>query len=150
MLLIAFVSPVFYSCKKKIYGCTDPNALNYSEVATEDGKDCVYKEAEKDEVYSSRVNNVAWTLVGNEWKIILNWSEITQEVLNKGAIQTFLGDVGYDNWSPVPATFYQSSTYSTSILVNYSLNNVEIIWVDSDLTPPLTPPNVDVKVVISL
>jgi len=42
MLTVITASIVLTSCKKDIYGCTDPNSLNYSSEATKSDGSCVY------------------------------------------------------------------------------------------------------------
>lgn len=134
------------SCKKKIYGCMDESAENYSPVATEDAKNCVY--AEPEEVYSSTVQNVGWYLDGVQYRSDITWSAITQNVLDNGGLITYIRIAGNSIWENIPFTIFQSSTYSTSVNVSYHLGGVSLVWTDSDLTIPATPPIVDVKLVI--
>ncbi|MBK9591666.1 MAG: hypothetical protein IPO32_09220 [Crocinitomicaceae bacterium] len=131
------------SCKKKVWGCMDETALNYSPVATEDAQDCVY-----DEVIASTVLNNTWSLDGTTWVINLSWSLITQDVLDNGAVDAYVRFTGQTTWHPIPLTFYQDANYSTTIEVAYGLNAANLFWSDSDLTTPITPSNVDVKLLI--
>lgn len=146
LLLIIPVSLLtFTSCKKKIWGCMDETALNYSPVATEDAQDCVYDEQE---IISTTVLNNPWYLDGVSYEVNLTWSEITQDVLDNGAVDAYIRFSGQTSWHPLPVTFYSSASYSTSVEVAYGLTSVTLFWTDSDLTAPATPPSVDVKLVI--
>ncbi len=140
----------FNSCKKKIYGCMDENAENYSPVATQDGKDCVYKEAPQEEVLVSSIfNNVVFTQNGNELSTSLTWYEITQDVINNGAVSVYMKQQG--DWGQLPVTIPQqngSYTWTTSIIPSYNVGYVDITIKDSDGALPLNPGAFDVKIVI--
>jgi len=132
------------SCKKKIYGCMDKTALNYSEVATLDAGNCVYQEEEV--IISNTLTNIAWTQQSTWWQVNLIWEEITQDVIDNGAVDVYASD-GSD-WTPLPTTLFLSSSYSTIINLSYSVGKVEITWEDSDGTLPLEPGPMDFKMVI--
>jgi hypothetical protein len=42
LLILAFLSVTTYSCRKDIYGCMDPNSVNYDATATKDNGTCAY------------------------------------------------------------------------------------------------------------
>ena len=133
------------SCKKKIYGCMDSSALNYSDVATEESNSCIY-----DNVFSSTVSNVYWDFTDPSYKSSLTWTEIDQDVIDSGALNVYMQIGNTGNWTPLPLTFYQSSSYSTTIEVGFGVGYVNLYWTDSDLSQPIAPPtNVNVKLVIS-
>ncbi len=150
--LILICAPIFLvalsSCKKKIYGCMDATADNYSPVATEDLENCTYSEPEPDEVYSSTLSNGSWTLDGNQYKATVYWSEITQDIMDNGGVLAYIRIAGNTVWEQIPMTFYQSASYSTSIGISYVVGQARMTWTDSDLTAPATPPSVDVKLII--
>lgn len=70
---------IFSSCKKKIYGCTDPAAENYSSVATEDMDNCVYSEAGSYQSYVSTISqsgtdNPTSNVLDNSLNISISWA----------------------------------------------------------------------------
>lgn len=145
LLLIMIGTVCFQSCKKKIYGCMDATAINYSDVATEESNSCIYED-----VYSSTVDNVTWTFNDPSYEAHLTWTMIDQDIIDNGALNVFIKIGNNSNWSPVPLTFYQSGSYSTTIEVGFRVGAVDLFWTDSDLTQPATPPtNISVKLVIS-
>jgi hypothetical protein len=147
LLIVPICLVMFSSCKKKIWGCMDITAENYSPVATEDAQDCTY--ADSDEVFSSTVNGASWTLVGGvQWQSTISWAAISSSVIDKGGVLAFISVSDGSTWEQIPMTFYQTDTYSTSIGVSYTLGEATITWTDSDLTEPITPPTVDIKLII--
>lgn len=131
------------ACKKSIYGCTDPSAINYSSVANESSNDCIYEN-----VKTSTLLNTVWNEGAYFYTIDISWTEITQEVLDNGTLTVHIQTVGSNEWTILPTTIYLSDTYSSSLTVNYELNKATITWTDSDLTSPGTPPNMNVKLTV--
>ncbi len=145
-LLIALIT--FSSCKKKIYGCMDETALNYSPVATNDGQDCIYAE-EEEVVVSNTVLNNAWQTWGNQLGITITWEAITQDVLDNGAVSVFLRFSGDSEWYPLP--FSLASGYvdvTNSYYVAYTLGQLDVVIEADDNFLPDSHPNADIKVVI--
>lgn len=136
----------FTSCKKKIYGCMDVLAENYSPVANEDSKSCIYPAQE--EVYSTTFNNQSWSLNGSMYEMILDWNSITQSVLDNGGLIAYIRISGSEIWEAIPLTLYLSDAYSSTIGFSYSLKQARLTWTDSDLVTPATPPTTDIKLVI--
>ena len=125
----------------------DQTAENYSPVAAEDGEDCSY--AASDEVFSSTVNGASWVLSGGvQWQSTVSQSAITSGVIDKGGLLAFISVSDGSAWKQIPMTFYQSDTYSTSIGISFTLGEATITWTDSDLIEPITPPTVDIKLII--
>lgn len=124
----------FQSCKKKIYGCMDETATNYSPVSTEDAQNCVF---EADEVQvSNTVLNFNWSNQSTYWYSSFTWESITQEVINNGGVSVFLGDDG--SWVQLPYSVYWTG-YETNVSAVVSLGMVELYWEDSDGTLPDAP-----------
>jgi hypothetical protein len=149
--IILFTAPIILlgtvSCKKEIYGCTDALAVNHSTYATVDDGSCYYYTAPTEEVLMSNIiYGVSWSQGSTWWYIELTWSEITQSVLDNGAVSVYMKAGG--DWIELPFTTYLSSSYSSSINAFYSLGKVTIEWSDSDGTLPLEPDPYDFKVVI--
>lgn len=153
IICIALAIPLMLStsCKKKIYGCTDSNAENYSPVANEDSKSCVYASEETEDVDEVIVSNIitgaTWQQAGQTYMIELTWEEITHDVVNNGAVDAYISE-GNGEWLSLPLTLYLDDSYSSTISVSYSVGEVVLIWEDSDLTTPMEPPSLDVKLVI--
>lgn len=133
------------SCRKKIYGCMDETALNYSSVATEDAKDCIYQEQEE-VIVSNTLNNIVWVNDGTYWSYNMQWPEITQDVIDNGAVSTFIGD-GSGAWTQLPYIIYWSGYFST-VSASYEIGEIGLKWEDSDGFLPDTPVFNSVKVVI--
>lgn len=140
------------SCKKKIYGCMDETALNYSSVATEDGKDCIYQEniIHEDEVLiSNTVLNVAWQTWGNTLGITMTWPEITQSVLDNGVVDVYIRWNGSNEWQPMPFSMASGYTNVTfSYYVAYRVGEVDLVIEADDNILPDPHPNADIKIVI--
>lgn len=134
------------SCKKKIYGCKDSNAKNYSSVANEDSKSCIYDDEEI--IVSNTILGASWQQSGQTYEMVLNWAEINQSVIDNGTVDAYVSEEGIQEWNPLPVTLYLSDQYSSTISVTYSLGKVVLTWTDSDLTTPIQPVSLDVKLVI--
>lgn len=145
LIAIPVLALTISSCKKKVWGCMDETALNYSSVATEDAKDCIYPEQEE-VVVSNTLNNIVWENEGTYWSYTLSWPSITQEVINNGAVSAFLGD-GVGGWIQLPYIIYWSGYFST-VSAAYGVGTVELTWEDSDGFLPSTPDLNSVKCVI--
>ena len=142
--LLVIIGTIGTSCKKKIYGCMDSTALNYSPVATEDGQDCVY-EAKSEILVSNTINNITWVNEGTYWSSSITWSEITTYVINNGAVSAFIGDGG--EWTQLSYTIFWGG-YQTHVIAIYSVGKVDLIWEDSDGVLPETPFLNKIKLVI--
>ncbi len=146
MLILSLVAAVtLSSCKKKIWGCMDETALNYSPVATEDAQDCVYQEQEE-VLVSNTLNNIVWENQGSYWLYNITWVEITSDVINNGAVSVFIGD-GSGAWVQLPYIIFWSG-YFTTVSAEYAAGEVNLIWEDSDGVLPTTPALNSVKLVI--
>lgn len=152
--VILLIMPVLMiglmSCKKEIYGCTDQTAENYSTFATVNDGSCYHYNAPNipDEVLVSNIiNNVPWQQGSSYWHINLQWTEITNDVLDNGTVSVYARDSGGD-WIELPVTFFVSTTYSSIMTASYSVGEVSIVWEDSDGYLPNEPPVLDFKLVI--
>lgn len=150
LIVAPLIAITLLSCKKEIYGCKDQTAENYSTYATIDDGSCYHYVAPSipDEVLiSTVVYNVSWSQGSAWWYITLDWAEITQSVLDNGAVSVYMNAGG--DWIELPFTTFISSTYSTTINAFYSLNTVYIEWSDSDGTLPIEPSSTyDFKIII--
>ena len=149
-LILASMLIVFaiHSCKKKIYGCMDETAENYSPHATEDAENCVYPD-EEEVLVSNTVYDVAWSQWGTQWGITVNWPAITQDILDNGSVNAYIRFEGSTDWYPLP--FSVPSGYAnvtTSYYVAYYLGAADIVCEDDDNLLPDTQPNADVKLVV--
>jgi hypothetical protein len=133
-------------CKKKIYGCMDKDAENYSNVANLDDGSCFYYENEI--IVSNIIENVSWVQDGNSWYVSLTWGEITNNVINNGAVSVYMSDSNAKQWIELPFTTYFSPSYSTTFLTSYSEGLVEVYCVDSDLVLPDYPGTASFKIVV--
>lgn len=85
---------------------------------------------------------------GNELSASLTWNEITQDVINNGAVSVYMKQ---GDWGQLPVTVPQqngSYTWTTSIIPSYYVGGVDITIVDSDGALPLDPDPMDFKIVI--
>tara|TARA_B110000046_G_scaffold13221_1_gene12964 strand:- start:7 stop:456 length:450 start_codon:yes stop_codon:yes gene_type:complete len=146
---VALITLSTSSCKKEIYGCKDETAMNYSPVANQDGEDCIYESDFEEEVITSTVLNPVWRLDGTSYRISLTWAKITQAILDDGAVDAHFRLSGKKGWRLLPLTYFMTASYSTTIEVAYYYGGVNIILTDSDKMTPDTPPDVDIKLVIS-
>jgi hypothetical protein len=107
-----------------------------------------YQEAGDYPEMSSQISTISvWTYSSPSYFGEIYNSEITQDVLDNGAVLVYANS-GTNTWSQLPVTFYQSSSYSTTLEVVTYPNTVRIYWTDSDLTQPATPPAMTFKVVV--
>ena len=137
----------FNSCKKKIYGCMDESAENYSPVATQDGKDCVYPK--KEELISKVFKNTTFSDNGTSYTATIYWDKITQSVVDKGGIDAYFSIDNGVNWVLLPFTYPSGySNTSTTINVLYSQGEVTLGAQDSDNLILDNPGPMDVKIVI--
>jgi hypothetical protein len=133
------------SCKKKIWGCMDETALNYSPVATEDAQDCIYEEV----LISNVISNVSWDQSGEAWGLTLTWDEITQDVLDNGSVDVYMRVTGQSEWFPLPYSIpsgYENVT--DSYYVVYLLGTIDVWCEADDNILPDPQPNCDFKIVI--
>lgn len=129
-LLLLVTMTIFSSCKKE--GPEGPA-----------GKDGVDGNAN---VVSSTITSSAWAYNAPSWAITFTYPAITQEIINSGAVLVYI-KVG-NNYNQLPLTFYQSSSYSTTIEVTTFAGGLSLIWTDSDLTQPNNPGSQTFKVVV--
>jgi len=71
---------------------------------------------------------------------------ITEDIIRDGAVLVY-AETDPNTYSQLPLTFYQSDDYSTSLEVISSITQIRLIWTDSDLTEPIEPPELNIKVV---
>jgi hypothetical protein len=71
ILTVSFLLVITVSCKKKIYGCMDEQATNYSSIATEDLDNCVYPEPPEVELYTSYVSVISQSGTDDPTTIVL-------------------------------------------------------------------------------
>lgn len=71
---------------------------------------------------------------------------ITADIVASGAVLTYI-ETGANQFTQVPLTFYRDNSYSTTIEVSSSIGFIRLYWGDSDLTQPIAPPSLNVKVV---
>ena len=149
-LLVAVLATSFVGCKKKIYGCMDEGAKNYSPIATKDAQNCVYEQPETEEVIVSTVFknvNFQQNQYSDGYEASLTWNEITQNIIDKGAVNTYVS-YGVD-WTILPYTYasgYQQ--VSTTISYAYSQGKIDLFVQDSDGIIGSNPGPLDVKIVI--
>ncbi|MEJ6638222.1 MAG: hypothetical protein QNL10_07310 [Crocinitomicaceae bacterium] len=74
--------------------------------------------------------------------------EITQGVVDNGAVLVYLVTSGGAGYSQLPLTIYTSSSYSSTLEVVHSLGSVRVFWTDSDLIEPDMPPSFTFKIVV--
>jgi hypothetical protein len=113
----------------------DTNAANYSILATIDDGSCFYEESG---VTSTTVTISNWTQAGNDWATTIPYGEITSEVVEDGAVITYLNG-GTNIWKTLPLTVYTSTTYSSTIEVSITVGQVLIYWKNSDGSLPANP-----------
>lgn len=116
------------SCKKDIYGCKDPTAVNFSDYATKDDGSCYHV----NNIESDEVTVTNWGYTNPYYYATINYPAITQEVVDHGAVLVYI-KTGNGQYSQLPLTFYPSASWSTSVEVVHSLNQVDLFWTDSDL-----------------
>jgi hypothetical protein len=123
------------ACKKDIHGCMDPEADNYSMLATKDDGSCFY---EVSGVKSTTVTISNWTQASNDWATTIPYGEITTEVVESGAVISYINS-GTNVWKALPLTIYQSIDYSTTIEVSLTVGQIIVYWKNSDGTLPANP-----------
>lgn len=89
----------------------------------------------------------SWSYSDPVYYADISWAAITQEVIDGGAVLVYY-QTGSSTYSQLPLTFYQSPTYSTTLEVVSYVGGVRVLWYDSDLTQPLTPPAATFKIVV--
>jgi hypothetical protein len=97
-------------------------------------------------VVSSTITSSSWVYNDPTWAITFNYPAITQEIINSGAVLVYM-KVG-NNYNQLPLTFYQSSSYSTTIEASNFVGGLTLFWTDSDLTQPINPGSRTFKVVV--
>lgn len=125
ILLFTFCIGLFYSCKKEGPPGKDGNA----------------------NVVSSTVTVTNWVYSAPSYVATISYAAITQEIINSGAVLVYV-ESGTNSYTQLPLTFYQNSSYSTTLEVENFIGGLRIFWTDSDLTQPNTPPSVKFKIVV--
>lgn len=144
-ILIFTALIVTTSCKKDVYGCTNINAVNYSAVATKDDGSCHFQPPAAESTVITISN---WTNNGNGGLTsILPWGEITTDVIQNGAVMTYL-ETGTNVWSQLPLTVYNSGSYSTTYQVSITVGQVIVLVKNSDLVLPADPGALVFKITI--
>ncbi len=105
ILIIALLTLIMTSCQKDNYGNTD--------------------------IYSNKYI-VTWTFQDPSYKAILSVPEITQDVLDNGAIMAYLSN-GNNGWIALPYTLPVDATYSSTYTPVFYLGGVSIWKTDTDL-----------------
>lgn len=97
-------------------------------------------------VVSSTVTVSNWTYNSPSWEGLISYGAITQEIIDRGAVLVYV-NTG-NSWLQLPATFYQSASYSSTILVANFTGGVAITFTDSDLVQPANPGPLTFKIVV--
>lgn len=108
--------------------------------AGEDGKDG------NANVVSTTITSTDWTFNDPSWVLSLNYPAITQNIINSGAVLVYV-KVG-ESYNQLPLTFYQSSSYSSSVEVSTFVGGLDLFWTDSDLIQPIYPGSQTFKIVV--
>lgn len=108
--------------------------------AGEDGKDG------NANVVSTTITSTDWTFNDPSWVLSLNYPAITQDIINSGAVLVYV-KVG-ESYNQLPLTFYQSSSYSSSVEVSTFVGGLYLFWTDSDLIQPIYPGSQTFKIVV--
>ena len=92
------------------------------------------------------VHPADWSSTSTSKNAVLIDSDITQAVIDKGAIQAY---VRYGStWYTLPYTFYSIPNYATTFTPAYQVNKVYIAIERNDAVQPVTPGfDLDFKVV---
>lgn len=93
---------------------------------------------------TATVSNWSWNSP-NYWGT-MTWSEITQDIVNTGAIFVYM-QVG-SSWFQLPYTWYPSSSYSRSYAAIHAVGEVRIRITDSDHGTIPDPGSTNFKVVL--
>ena len=99
------------------------------------------------EMSTSTASISVWNYSSPSYYGDISVSAITQDVLDNGAVLVYVSG-GNNNWNQLPLTFYTSASYSSTLEVTNFVGMVRIIWTDSDLLQPTTPPTLTFKVVV--
>lgn len=119
ILFIALLALVTISCKKDKYGNTD--------------------------VYSNTYT-VSWTFEDPSYTASMSVSEITQDVLDNGAVMVYMSN-NNGGWIALPYTLPMSSTYSSTFTPVIYNGGVKVWKTDTDLLT-LDPGTSTFKVVV--
>jgi hypothetical protein len=141
-IVILIVAFSLSGCKKEaVTGPTGPAGTNGTNGTN--GKDG------NANVVSGTVNVTTWTYSSGDAAYFADIpsQSITQNVLNSGAVLVYV-KYAENVWSQLPLTLYLDPTYSSTLEVITTLNHIQIVWTDSDLTQPNTPPALTFKIVV--
>jgi hypothetical protein len=97
-------------------------------------------------VVSSTITSSSWAYTAPSWATTFDYPAITQDIINSGAVLVYL-KVG-NNYNQLPLTFYQTSSYSSTIEVSTFVGGLSLLWTDSDLTQPNNPGSPTFKIVV--
>jgi hypothetical protein len=96
-------------------------------------------------VKTSIFTGVGWTAVGNIYYCILSDSNITQEIVDNGFVNVYIQDA--NAWEALPYSWPISPAVSTINVFQYSLGQVQIDQIRSDLSAYPNPGPTTFKVV---
>ncbi len=97
-------------------------------------------------VHSQTFTTEVWTQSGNTYICYLNDADITQEILDKGVMNSYI-EIGTGNWYSLPYNYYYVSSIPLSFLPLYSLGKVRIQAINYDNSPISDPGMLTFKVV---
>jgi hypothetical protein len=140
-LILLISSLAFNGCTKPEKGEQGPPGTNGTNGTN--GKDG------NANVVAGNVTVSNWAYSANDAAYIaeITSQSITQTVLNSGAVLVYVKYA--DNvWSQLPLTLYLDPAYSSTLEVITLLNKIQIVWTDSDLAQPNTPPTLTFKIVV--
>jgi len=98
-------------------------------------------------VVSGTVTVSTWTYSDPVYYANIPSQSITQSIINTGAVLVY-AKLADNVWTQLPLTFYNDPSYSSTLEVITTLNLIQIVWTDSDLTDPGTPPPLTFKIVV--
>lgn len=91
--------------------------------------------------------DVSWSYSSPSYQTIIPHNDITQDLVDRGVVLVY-ARLNSGAYNQLPTTFYQSSSYSTSIEVASIAGSVTLFWTDSDLSQPSYPAINDFKIVL--
>ena len=91
--------------------------------------------------------DVSWSYSSPSYQTTIPHNDITQDLVDRGVVLVY-ARLNSGAYNQLPTTFYQSSSYSTSIEVASIAGSVTLFWTDSDLSQPSYPAINDFKIVL--
>lgn len=96
-------------------------------------------------VKTTIVSNQTWVYSAPAYIATMSAPNITQEIVDKGAVLVYLENAG--TYIQLPITLYNNG-YQTLVDFEHYLGTVRVSWADSDLTQPVAPTsNIKFKIV---